>query len=115
MTPTADFAHGAPLMIYYTPPAALSAGDVVVVNESVRIAHSDLVAGRQGHLAAGGGVYRVAKATGVGTAIDDGAIVYWDAESSVVTTTAEGNYRFGTTVAEADDDAGRAMVHHIAN
>ncbi|GIW55554.1 MAG: hypothetical protein KatS3mg082_1958 [Nitrospiraceae bacterium] len=63
--------------IDYTPAADVAAGDVVVQGDLVGVAKLDIKAGKLGALAVEG-VFDFAKATGVGTAIAAGAIVYWD-------------------------------------
>lgn len=85
--------HGDPCMVDYTPSADVDAGDVIVVGNGVRIAHRDIAEGALGALAIRGGVYIVPKATG--SALNDGALVYWDAT--------DGN-------AQADADTGTNKV-----
>lgn len=80
---TAEFIHGNPLMVDHTPSAAVSAGDVVVVGDVVRIAHNDIEADALGALAAVGGVYDV-PCDGA-TAFAAGVKVYWDATAGAAT------------------------------
>lgn len=101
--PMATFFQGTPLMVDHTPGSAVSAGDVVVTNDTPRIAHVDIAASTLGALATSGGVYKMTA---------DGAIgadkkVYWDASASKVTLTSSGNKVIGvtTTAAAADGDA----------
>lgn len=99
----ADFRHGSPVMVDYTPSgSAVNAGDVVVVGNTPMIAHRDIADGVLGAMAAGGGVYR----TTADGAIGQGVIVYWDDSEDKVSTTASSNTVFGITVssAAADDD-----------
>ena len=101
---TATFLHeGA--AIDYTPAADVAAGDVVVQGELVGIARTAIAAGVLGSLAVQG-VFVLPKASGVGTAIDVGVDVYWDATAGVATTDAdEGNNKLlGKTVLAATDD-----------
>lgn len=102
--------HGSPLMIDYTPSADVAAGDVVVVGELPLIAHRDIPDGRLGALAAGGGVYTIAKeAPAVITA---GAALYWDAGDQVVTTTASTHKLFGfASAAAASADTTIRAIH----
>jgi predicted RecA/RadA family phage recombinase len=89
----------------YTPGADVAAGDVVVQGDLVGVAKLDIKTGRLGALAVNG-VFDFAKATGVGTAIAMGAIVYWNDAANQATTTAAGNKKIGTVVrAAADADA----------
>jgi predicted RecA/RadA family phage recombinase len=91
--------------IDYTPSAAVAAGDVVVQGELVGVARTPIAANALGSLAAAG-VFDFPKATGGGTAIDAGALVYWDETNKVATTTAAGNKYIGKTEkAAADADA----------
>jgi len=105
MAVQAQMRHGTPLMIDYTPSAAVSAGDVVVVGELPLVAHDDIAANAKGALAAGGGVYKV---TADG-ALAAGVIVYWDDTNNKVTATTSGNKFFGFVAphnaAAADGDA----------
>lgn len=71
--------------IDYTPASAVTAGDVIVQGDLVGVAKRDIEANVLGALAVVG-VFDFPKTTGVGTAIDAGAKVYWDATNSVATT-----------------------------
>ena len=102
--PTATFLHeGA--AIDYTPAADVAAGDVVVQGELVGIARTAIAAGALGSLAVQG-VFVLPKAGGVGSAIDVGVDVYWDAGNSVATADADGgnNKLLGKTVLATTDD-----------
>ena len=92
--------------IDYTPGADVSAGDVIVQNELVGVAKRDIPANTLGALSAAG-VFDFPKATGVGTAIDEGLDVYWDEGGTVATTdpAAGTNKKIGRSVAAADDNA----------
>jgi len=108
----ATFVHGDPLMVDHTPGSAVSAGDVVVLADTVRIAHRDIAANELGALAAEGGVYEVPKAAGGSTAIADGKKVYWDAGNSVITATASTHKVIGETVgASLDADTTQRIIH----
>lgn len=108
----ATFVHGSPLMTDYTPVADVAAGAVIVLADTVRIAHRDIAANQLGALAAHGGVYEVPKTAGGGTAIADGVAVYWDDANNVITATASTHKRIGTTVgASLDADTTQRIVH----
>lgn len=88
----AYFVHGSPVMIkHQVGGTAIAAGDVIVAGEETRIAHNDHPANSLASLAAPGGnsVYRMRKPTG--TAIADGARVWYDAAEKRVTTTQGSN------------------------
>jgi predicted RecA/RadA family phage recombinase len=91
----------------YTPAADVAAGDVVVQGDLVGVAKQPIATGRLGALAVQG-VFDFAKATGAGTAIAVGAVVYWDATAEEATTSdgAGANKLIGKAVrAAADGDA----------
>jgi predicted RecA/RadA family phage recombinase len=93
-------------VIDYTPSSAVAAGDVVVMNDLVGVAHSPIAANALGAVAVEG-VHSMPKATGV---IGQGAIVYWDATAGNVTTTASGNKRAGKAAAAAASGDASVMV-----
>ena len=100
--------------IDYTPEADVAAGDVVIIGDLVGIAKLDIKAGELGALALVG-VFDIPKATGEGTAIAVGTIVFWDAENSQVTTTAGDNKYLGKTIiASTDDDAHARVVINVS-
>jgi predicted RecA/RadA family phage recombinase len=109
----AEFVRGTPLMVDHTPGSNVVAGQVIVIGNVVRVAHRDIAANALGALAAGGGQYRVPKATGGGTAIADGKLVYWDDTNNVVTETAGANKKFGTTNGAGADADAFILVQHI--
>jgi len=84
-------------LIDYTPSAAVAAGDVVVLNDLVTVAPRAIAANSLGAVAIEG-VFSMPKASG---AIGQGALVYWDATNSNVTTTSSGNKRAGKAAAAA--------------
>lgn len=101
----AQFRHGDPLMVDYTPTAAdVAAGDVVVIGDLACIAHQKITKNTLGAVAAGGGVYRV---TADG-ALSAGVKVYWDDTANKVTATSTNNKVFGyvapNNAASADGD-----------
>jgi predicted RecA/RadA family phage recombinase len=71
------------VMVNHTPGSAVTAGDVLVIGETCRIAHTDIAADELGALAAGGGVYLVDCIDTAG--ISNGTKVYWDDVSNGVT------------------------------
>lgn len=113
-TAKAQFRHGNPVMVPHTATAAISAGDVVIVGDQVRIAHSDIANGDTKNLAIGGGVYKMPKATTTSTAIAAGKKVYWDATNQVITTSSASgaNKALGyTTDTSVDADATQHVFH----
>lgn len=68
----------------HTPSAAVAAGAVVLLGDTVTVAHMPIAANALGAVAVGG-VWSIAKAAG---AVSQGVTLYWDAANSVVTTTA---------------------------
>lgn len=89
--------------IDYTPAADVASGEVVVMGDLVGVAPRSIPAGGLGTIAVEG-VFDFAKATGASTAIDAGAVVYWDAANEVATETEVGNTRLGKCVQDAEDD-----------
>jgi predicted RecA/RadA family phage recombinase len=89
-------------LLDYTPSAAVAAGDVVVLNDLVTVAPVAIAANKLGAVAVEG-VFELPKASG---AIGQGAIVYWDATNSNITTTSTSNKRAGKAAyAQASGDA----------
>ncbi len=101
---TAQFIHDGHY-VDYTPTADVSAGDVIVQGDLVGIAKGDIEANRLGAVAVSG-VFDFPKASGVGTAISVGSIVYWDAGAQQATTSsgAGANKELGKTIAAAGDN-----------
>jgi predicted RecA/RadA family phage recombinase len=87
----ADLRSGSPIVVDYTPTAAVAAGDVVVVGDYPFIAHLAIAANKLGALAAGGAEYKVT----ANAAIAAGKKVYWDDTNNKVTETATANTPFG--------------------
>ncbi|MDX2198619.1 MAG: DUF2190 family protein [Phycisphaerae bacterium] len=75
------------LSIDYTPGGAIAAGDVVVQGELVGVAKFAIAANVLGSLTVDG-VYDFTKATGGGSAIAAGALLYWDDTNNRATTNA---------------------------
>jgi predicted RecA/RadA family phage recombinase len=88
--------------IDYTPGADVAAGDVVVQGDLVGVAVRPIAANTLGALAVTG-VFDFAKATGGGSAIAMGAIVYWDDAANQANTTSAGNKLLGKVVRAAAD------------
>jgi predicted RecA/RadA family phage recombinase len=100
--------------IDFIPEADVAAGDVVIIGDLAGIAKLDIKAGTLGALALVG-VFDIPKATGEGTAIAVGAIVFWDAENKQVTTTAGDNKYLGKTIiASGDDDANARVIINVS-
>jgi predicted RecA/RadA family phage recombinase len=90
--------------IDYTPGSDVAAGAVVVQGDLVGIARTPIAANMPGSLAVTG-VFDFPKATGAGSGIAAGAIVYWDAAEAKAKTDDEtgANKRLGKTVKAAAD------------
>ena len=101
---TAQFVHDGK-SIDYTPGADVTAGDVVVQGDLIGVAKLDIAADILGALAVAG-VFDFPKATGGGSAIAAGAIVYWDVADSEAKTDDESaaNKLLGKTIVAAGDD-----------
>lgn len=105
MAATVEFVAGETTTIQYTPEAAVTGGDVVVVDGNVFMAKEDIAASALGALHIGGR-WRFPKTAGTSTAIAQGNLVYWDAENAVATETAGSNKKIGIcSKAAADADA----------
>jgi predicted RecA/RadA family phage recombinase len=100
--------------IDFTPDTDVAAGDVVIIGDLAGIAKLDIKAGTLGALALVG-VFDIPKATGEGTAIAAGTIVFWDATDKVVTATAgENKYLGKTVIASTDADAHARVVINVS-
>ncbi|MFI4876622.1 MAG: DUF2190 family protein [Blastopirellula sp. JB062] len=113
----AEFVQGSPLRLDHTPASDIAAGSIVVIGNHTAGAGRSIAANDKGALETGGGVYRVAVATGASTAIADRATLYWDAGNEVLTTDDnEGaNKQFGyADGATVDADAFTKAVHQPA-
>jgi predicted RecA/RadA family phage recombinase len=94
--PSVQFRYGEDVLYaQYTPGSSVSAGDVVVQGDMVGVATLDIAANALGDLAISGCVFSFPKTAGTGEAIAAGALCYWDAGSSVATTTAGSNKKIG--------------------
>lgn len=111
----ATFKHGNPLMVDHTPTSAVTAGDVIVVGENVRIAHRDIAANALGAAAQADGVYDVTKGTDTGDGWSDGDMLYWDDTANEATTdnNAGANPFLGVAIGDADDADETGVVHHF--
>lgn len=89
--PQTTFRHGYPLACDYTPGSAVTAGDVIVLENRVYVSRADIAANAKGSLDVCGGVY---ECTG-DAAITAGKKVYWDDTNDKVTETAGSNKVFG--------------------
>lgn len=98
VTYKAQFRHNGDA-IDYTPDAAVSAGDVVVLTDKIGIAIKDIAASAKGALAVEG-VFRVAKEN---VAFAAGADVYWD-ETNELAIASGGVYMGWAVAAAATDD-----------
>ncbi len=95
----------------YTPASDVAAGDVIVQGDLVGVATRDIAAGELGALAVAG-VFDFPKATGVGSTIAVGSIVYWDDANDLATTNdgTGANKKIGTTIAAAGDNDATVRV-----
>jgi predicted RecA/RadA family phage recombinase len=93
-------------LIDYTPSSAVAAGDVVLLADLVTVAPRAIAANALGAVAVDG-VWSIAKAAG---AVSQGALLYWDATNSVVTTTASTHKRAGKAAAAAASGDASVMV-----
>lgn len=91
--------------IPYTPGADVTAGDVVVQNGLVGVAKYDIADGELGSLEIRG-VFEWPKGAGVGTDLDVGDLVYWDATAGFATVNDGGgaNSLIGPVTEAAGDD-----------
>ncbi len=107
---TAQFVHDGK-SIDYTPGTDVTAGDVVVQEDLVGVAKLDIAADALGALAVAG-VFDFPKATGGGSAIAAGALVYWDVADSEAKADDESgaNKLIGKIVAAAGDDDATVRV-----
>lgn len=100
----ANFISGRPIMVPYTPAAALVAGQVVVVGSVPYVAHAPNPAfgttPAQDGISARGGLYSGA-ADG---ALTVGGDAYWDDANNKFTATSAANTHFGTVVAGPTGD-----------
>jgi len=94
--------HSEGLRINYTPVGAVDAGDVIVQEDLIGIATTNIAAGELGVLDVEG-VFDVAKATTSGSGIDAGSVVYWNPTSEVATETTAGGVYMGKAIADAAD------------
>lgn len=92
--PAVKLVSGNPTMVDYIPTANGNAGDVVVVSDTPRIAHKDMVTGVLAALAAEGGVYEGVADAAIGSDIK----VFWDSALKKVTATAGTFKVLGVTV-----------------
>jgi len=93
MVGKATYRHGDPVFAKYTPAAAVAAGDVIIVNDTPRVAHLDLAIGELGALACEGGIYECI--CDVATPADKK--MYWDNVAFKVTATAGSLKVFGVS------------------
>lgn len=109
----ATFVSGDPIFVDYTPSgSAVSAGDVIVVDNYTYIAHSDIAVGEKGAVAAGGGVYEM---TGDAN-ISAGDKVHWDSstEKFTISTDSSANKSLGNLLPQSScsADGQKALVLH---
>lgn len=89
-------------VVDYTPGSAVAAGDVIVQVDLVGVAAKAIAANALGALQVSGPML-APKATGSGTALPAGTIVYWDVAEEVVKASSESgaNKQFGKVITAA--------------
>ena len=92
----------------YTPGAAVASGAIVVIGARLGIAVADIAAGATGALRVKG-VVELAKLAADTPA--QGALLYWDAANSRLTTTASGNTLAGYAAKAAGAGATTVWLH----
>lgn len=110
----ANYRYGSVLMVPHTPSSAVAAGDVVVVDSEIRIAHSPIAANEAGELAAPAGtaVYEIQKLSS--DVVTDGLQLYWDAGNTRVTITASTHKKAGRAVGAAGAGVTTCYVRHTS-
>ena len=93
----------------YSSVSTVNAGAVVVQGDLVGVAIRTIPANTPGSLMVEG-VFDFTKATGAGTALAVGTIVYWDAANGRATSVATGNKLLGKVVMAASDSDPRVRV-----
>lgn len=113
-SPKAKFVQGKPVMVDFTPTVAVNAGDVIVSNNSLLIAHADIAANTLGAAAAGGGVYDFLNGAS-GAAISIGNLVRWDGTNLVpIGGTVVANLKIGPNVgATVTTNTATVRVLHV--
>lgn len=100
----ANFISGKPVMVPYTPAAAIVAAEVVVVGSVPFVAHAPNPAfgtvPSQDALSGGGGLYQGVADGAMGV----GGDAFWDNSADKFTATSTGNTHFGTVVAGPTGD-----------
>ena len=89
-----------------TAPYAVSSGGGALIGTMFGVATNDVASGADGEFQVTG-VFDLAKATGAGTAIAEGAAAYWDDGAKLVTGVSAGNTLIGVGlkgVAAGDND-----------
>jgi predicted RecA/RadA family phage recombinase len=111
-SPKARFKQGIPLMVDYTPSGAVSAGDVILANGVLGIAHSDIAAGVLGALsyANGNAVYTFVKDAST-FAVND--VAYWDNSAKKATSTSSGNTFLGICKTAAATGVGSVDIQFM--
>jgi hypothetical protein len=111
----AQFRHGDPLMVDYTPAAGnVAAGQVVLLGNTTGftcgVAHSDIVNNVLGALGAGGGVYQLLNLNNAANY----AKVWWDDTNNKATTVSTNNALFGFVVSRGGGGANSAcdVLHY---
>jgi hypothetical protein len=111
----ANFRHGDPIMIDYTPAAGdVAAGQVVLIGNTAGltcgVSHRPITNNVQGALAMGGGIYEMVNLNNAAV----GTKVWWDNTAKKVTTTSTSNALFGFVVERGGGGANTVCdVYHF--
>mgnify|MGYP003593239597 CR=1 FL=1 len=95
--------------IPYTAASALAAGDVVFIGTLACVAHHPVDSGDTAELYFGGGLVYEVPVT-AGTAITQGAALYWNSTSHVASATSTGNTAIGKAYTAASSTATSVLV-----
>lgn len=102
--------------VQYTTTPALAAGAIVMMEDLIGVANRPIAAGGTGSVDIDG-IHSMPKATGSGTAISQGVVVYWNHVGSVITASATSGgsspvsyKRAGKAAAAATDSAATVRV-----
>lgn len=104
----AIFRHGEPVMVDYTAGADIAAGQVILQDNQVVIAHRPISNTEKAAVAAHGGVYEVTAAGNYNA----GTKVWWDDSGKKVTTTSTNNVVFGFTAQATTTNTTGLILHH---
>lgn len=110
--PQAQLVSGDPETIPYTHSGAVSAGDILVVNDLTLIAQHDYAANEKGEWGINGGVYEILKDGSSGPTFSFGDWLYWDDSNNEAVASATSNAILGPAVAGAGASDATVRVLH---